>query len=291
MVNFEYLDDIERRRQVEDIFDYEAAGDRAEIAFDRGRGLYLAGCFADALAAYEQATQRSPRFLRAQASAIDTLLEMGLVAQAESQADSLLERYNSNTDLGVARAHCYVHRCRRRAAEGDVESAEFHYGLARTFCDIALEARPDSSYAWLRKGEVNLARRHKLSVSMARECFENARQQHDEWTFHVEVAMIAFDWGWYAEAEAWLVEAGKMDMGRACVWYWLGLTHMALRSKTNARECFGRALALDPNYGEAEQALLRCSPVRRIISFVTVRKRAKTTVWRSVRNAGHPRGD
>ena len=273
MVDFEYLDHIEQPVRTPEAGYASAAGDRAEAAFHRGRGLYLAGRFPESLAAYEEAVSASPRFLRAQAAQIDALLQMRLIAQAESQAESLLERHNRNTDIGVARARCYLFRSRRRAGRGKPDSAEFHYELARKFCDIALATRPDSSYAWLRKGEVNLARRHRLAVGMARECFENARREDPGWELLVEIGMIAYDWGWHREAEAWLTEAGAVAMDQAGLWHWLGLVRLALGEKLNARGCLEKALSLDPTHAQAEQALLACSPGLRVARFLSRRRR------------------
>lgn len=235
------------------------SADPARRAYEEGRALYLAGRFADALAAYERGLRQAPGFLRAHAAQVDTLLALDLTAQAESQAETLLDRYGSNTDLGVARAHAFLHRGRRLLEAGDLDAAAEQFEEAHRFLDIALTARPESRYARLRKGEAHLVRRRREALALAQECFLLAAREGDA-EGPLEAAAACLDWGWYDEAARQLDVVSARAPDLAATWYWRGRVALAQRRRREAEAAFGRALQLDSAHAEARAALEDCRP-------------------------------
>ena len=268
MANFDYLDRVEPRSDEPDAPEGVAPEADAGLLFDEGMGEYIAGNWHVALTAFGKATRIAPKYFRAQAAEIDTLIQMDLTAQGESQADFLLERYDANTDIGVARAHGYLHRYRVLSHTRDLDGAEFCYDRAREYLDIAIEKRPDSRTAWLRRLEAMLGRRHRTMMTRAGECFARACAGDDDWATRVMAGAIAYEWEWFHAADAWLTQALAIDWDLASGWYWLGLTRWAMRRRQNGLQCLRRALAIRPDYPAARNALEYASPVRRALSAV-----------------------
>jgi tetratricopeptide (TPR) repeat protein len=254
---FDYLDDIPRRE--EPLRARPMAGtDGAAAAFERGEGLFLEGRFGAALQAYESATELAPSFFRAHAAAIDALLALGRLDEAQTRAERLLDKFNRNADLGSACAHTYLHRCQRLRAAGDHEGAQERYRQAMQYCEIATESNPQSAYAWLRRGEAALAAIEGLRLLAASGCFQRAVGGRGDWALETHVGMIFLEWGWLGEAERWLAGAAERAPSCAAVRFWLGRTCLAGGEVQRARSWFQQALSLSGDYAEAKAGLAEC---------------------------------
>lgn len=262
-MDLDYLDDVQPAGEFQST-PGTYGDDPAESAFARGEQLYVMGRFDLAARAFEQAVHVSPRFLKAHAALVDAVLALGQVDRGEALAEDLLKKFNRNTDLGTARAHAYLERYRVRREEEDHESADFHYGLAKEFCKIATDATPGSSYAWLRSGEVALAKRTPGAPRTAQRSFNTALSCDRNWMTETKIGRIWAEWGWYNEAQQWLADAARTSPNRAGVWYWLGMAYLGGDRAGEAKGCFRKALGLQPQYEEARQALTQCSAPNRL---------------------------
>lgn len=269
MVDLDYMDDIPEEEQPSPPSDRAHGADRAETSFERGEALYLAGKFEGALEAHQRATQLAPRFYKAHAATMDALLALERVEDAENMGEELLKQFNRNTDLGTARAHAYLHRYGLLAgAPALQESADFNYQLAVQFCEIATDITPGSSHAWLRKGEVAVAKKEKFSLATGRKHFERAGAGMPSWEFETKVGMILYEWEWFGEAVKQLEKAADISGERACIYFWLGKALLACDKRGEAKECLQKALRIDSAYAEAEAALDECSPQSKAIGAI-----------------------
>jgi tetratricopeptide (TPR) repeat protein len=204
----------------------------AEQAFARGE-------FEAALRRYAKVLEFNPRNSRAWAGQVRMLIELGEFEEAKVWSDKALESFPQEPELLAAKAVAL-------ARTGDVQGA-----LA--FSDAAVEEQGDTPYVWLARGDVLFARKEKR----ADYCFEKAGLLAPRnWMVQWLASRIHYYYEKFAVALKFAQQALGLDSAQPAVWLQIGRCQEALGMAALAQTSYRQALELNPQYRQADQALL-----------------------------------
>jgi tetratricopeptide (TPR) repeat protein len=172
------------------------------------------------------------------------LVELNECQEAKLWADKALEKFPHEPELLAAKAVAL-------AREGDLQGA-------LCFSDAAIEERGDTPYVWLARGDVMLARNERR----ADYCFEKAMLLAPrDWFIAWLAARIRFYYEQFAMALKLLQQAVSWKADHFLLWLEMGLCQKALGLVGPARDSFGLARQLNPQYTEISLHLARLSQV------------------------------
>ena len=202
----------------------------AEEYFSRGDELYYSGNFEEALRIYARALGIDPAFERAWLGQVKSLVEMGEYPQAGVWANKGIERFPQSAALLSAKAVVL-------ARQGMVERAI-------GFSDSSLQVSGDSPFVWISRGQVFLAARNP---SGADHCFTKAFEGRDrDWQLHMEAGRIYLAAGEPDRAQLHFELVTQINPKNAFAWWNLGLCLERTVHTDRAKECFQKAVKLDP---------------------------------------------
>ncbi len=226
----------ERRQEQKPLVKDEAwYWSQASMAFENGD-------FEQALRLYSKVLEFNPQNAAAWTGQVRMLIELGEFREARLWADKALERFRSYPDLLAAKAVAL-------ARGGDLEGA-----LA--FSDSSIEETGDSSYVWLARGDVMLARREQR----ADYCFEKAALlAPKDWFVAWLAARIRFYYEQFVLALNLLQQAIEWKAGQFVLWLEQGRCQRELGLLSLAETSFSQARQLNPDCLEAASALVALS--------------------------------
>lgn len=204
----------------------------AEQAFERGE-------FEPALRRYAKVLEYNPKNSQAWAGQVRMLIELGEFQEAKVWADKALERFPRDAELLAAKAVAL-------ARAGDLQGA-----LA--FSDAAVEEQGDTPYLWLARGDVLSARKEKR----ADYCFEKAALLAPrDWVVQWLASRIHYYYEKFAVALKFAQQALGLDSTQPAVWLQIGRCQEALGMTALAQTSYRQALDLNPQFRQADLALL-----------------------------------
>lgn len=203
---------------------------------------FQSGNYEQALRAYSKVLEFNPQNAAAWTAQVRMLIELGEFREAKLWADKALERFPIWPELLAAKAVAL-------ARNGDLQAA-----LA--FSDASIEERGESSYIWLARGDVLLARREQR----ADYCFEKAMLlAPKDWFVALLAARIRFYYEQFVLALNLLQQAIEWNAGNFLLWLELGRCQQAIGLLNPALLSFTHARQLNPECREAELALVSLS--------------------------------
>lgn len=211
---------------------------------------FRGGDFERALRRYARALEEEPRCVPAWIGQAQMLIELGEHEEARLWAEKGLEHLPGDPGLMASQAVAL-------SRLGDTEGA-------RVFSDNAAEARGESAYVWLARGEVLLARREKPSDY----CFDRAvALGGGDWLWPWLVARALHFHGRFAAALKRAQAALAVAPEEAVVWLELALCQAGMGLGSHAAHSLGQARELNPRCAELERvtrALADCSGLNRL---------------------------
>src|SRR6185437_10107384 len=166
------------------------------------------------------------------------LVELNEFEEAKKWADKALERFPNEPELLAAKAVAL-------ARLGDL-------GAAIVYSDASIGERGETSYIWLARGDVQMARQEKR----ADYCFEKAfALSPNNWFIRWLAARIHHYYKKFALALKLVQEALSFDAGQGVLWLQLGFSQQALGLVEPARISFQHARQFDVQSGDADAAL------------------------------------
>lgn len=208
----------------------------------KGEGHYFAeaeahfrrGDFEGALRAFAKVLEHNSARTAAWSGQVRMLIELGEFPEAKLWADKALERYPKDPELLAAKAVAL-------ARMGDLKAA-----LA--YSDAAFEERGDTSYVWMARGDVMLARGERR----AEFCFERARVvSQQDWLVEWLISRAHYYYAQFAQALAAVQRVLAREAGFAMGWMQAGLCQQELGMTAVALGSYQRAIELDPRLDQA----------------------------------------
>ena len=230
-VNLEFNHEAEGRTQTPLVKDEAYYLAEAQSAFEQAQ-------FETALRSYAKVLEFNPKHILAWTGQVRALIELGEYQKARLWADQALERFPNESELLSAKAVAL-------ARSGDLQGA-----LA--FSDAAVEERGDTSYIWLARGDVMLAR----AEQRADYCFEKALALAPRnWFVAWLAARIRYFYEQFAPALKLAQQALEWNPGQSTLWLLTGLCQRQVGLTEAARISLHQARQLNPQCSEAAQAL------------------------------------
>ena len=233
-VNLEFEDESNRHGAQKPVAkDERYYLNHAHLEFENGN-------FQLALRFYSKVLEFNALNTEAWSGQVRMLIELGEFREAKLWADKALERFPNEAELLAAKAVAL-------ARNGDLEAA-------LVFSDAAVEERGDSTYIWLARGDVLLARQE----SMADYCLEKAVQMApNNWFVAWLASRIRLFYGKLAQALRMIDLAVEWNPGHFLVWLERGRCQHALRMLGAAEVSFTQAIQLNPECADANAELNR----------------------------------
>jgi len=212
--------------------------------FGEARTAFENGSFEPALRLYSKVLEFNPQNAAAWTGQVRALIELGEFREAKLWADKALEKFPQEPELLAAKAVAL-------GRSGDLQGA-----LA--FSDASIEERGDTSYIWLARGDVLLARRE----TRADYCFERALTiSPQDWFVAWLAARIRFYYEQFALALKLAQQAVELNAGHFLLWLELGRCQHALGLVGLARGSYAQAAQLEPHHAEVSKAMLQLAEV------------------------------
>ncbi len=213
------------------------------VAVDERRN----GQHENALRHYSRALELDKAPVNGWVGQVHMLIALGENPEAELWARKALELFKNNPDLLAARAQAL---CRT----GDLKSAQ-------ASCDAAIGQQGLSSYPWVARGELMLARKEDLDEY----CFDKATQLDSDWLIPLEIGAIYQHHGRMTRALSRTRRAVEQAPDHAYCWYRQGVCELALGLTTVAEKSFARCLQQAPKHEGARRELHELAQSRKTI--------------------------
>jgi len=214
--------------------------DKADAIYREAHHWLARGHFAKAAETFDQATRHDRSHYQATVGRTEALILLGREDEAARVIDEALQRFGRNPALGAARGHVFLHHD--------------NIDLALQCSDLATRMAPDSAYAWLIAGETRLAIRDGLWS--AEQSFETAQECNDRWPyFDMRIALAFLEWGHMKKALAALRSVVQTHKRLAFAWILYGDAYRLMKRTRDAKACYARAAALEPELESVQQAL------------------------------------
>lgn len=221
--NLEFGDELNQRQETHPVMrDGALCLKEAHSSFARGN-------FEQALRSYARTIEFEPGCAAAWTGQVRMLIELGEFQEARLWADKALEKFPEESELLAAKAVAL-------ARIGDLSAAML-------FSDAAVEARNETPYVWLARGDVLLARKERR----AEFCFEKALGlASGDWMIRWLIGRAYFHYQQFARALQSTRLALEAETGRAVLWILFGKCQMELGLSAVAANAFEQARQLDP---------------------------------------------
>ncbi|MDA1274454.1 MAG: tetratricopeptide repeat protein [Verrucomicrobia bacterium] len=221
--NLEFGDSFEelpsRQRAVKDGGYYLEA---AHAAFRQGR-------FEQALRAYSKVLEFDSRNLDAWTLQVRMLIELGEFREANLWADKAMEFFPDEPEALAVKAVSL-------ARLGNIQEALM-------FSDSSIEARGNTAYVWLARGDVFLARKE----GRAEFCFEKALGLFERGGFvYWLISRSCYFYKQFSLAFKYAHQAVSLDASQAILWLQFARCQLALGLSGPASNSFLQARQLDP---------------------------------------------
>ena len=216
----------------------------AMTAFENGR-------FEQALRSFSRILEYNPKNASAWTGQVRMLIELGEFDEAKLWADKALEMFPNEPELLAAKAVAL-------ARTGDLKAALL-------FSDASIEIKGSSSYVWLARGDVLLARREKPSDF----CFEKALALTPRsWFLHWLVSRVYAFYKQFSRALKMAQQAVALDASRAVTWVQFSRCQLALGLAGPATQSLQHARELDPHCVVPEHSKTSCPTIlRRLLGW------------------------
>src|SRR4051794_40802045 len=206
------------------------------------RAAFENGNFESALRFYSKVLEFNPQSASAWTGQVRMFIELGEFREAKLWADKALERFPHEPELLAAKAVAL-------GRSGDLQGA-----LA--FSDASIEERGDTSYIWLARGDVLMAR----EGTRADYCFEKALLLAPrDWFTTWLAARIRFYYNQFALSLKLLQQAVEWNATHFVLWLELGRCQQAVGLVGLAQNSFLQAQQLNPSSQQATEALEKLS--------------------------------
>jgi tetratricopeptide (TPR) repeat protein len=213
-----------------------------EFYFAEAGSAFENGQFEQGLRLYSKVLEFNPNNAGAWTGQVRMLIELTEFREAKLWADKALERFPHEPELLAATAVAL-------ARGGDLQGA-----LA--FSDASIEEHGDTSYVWLARADVLLARKE----SRADYCFQKALLLAPKsWFVAWLAARIHYYYKQFALALKQLQQAVEWNASHFLLWLELGRCQEGLGLLGPARTSYQRARELNPQCNEAHAALRQLS--------------------------------
>lgn len=198
--------------------------------------------FEAALRCYAKAIEFSPRCALAWTGQVRALIELGEFGEASLWADKALQQFPSEPELLAAKAVAL-------ARSGDVEGAI-------AFSDSSIAEHGETSYVWLARGDVLLARKERR----AEFCFEKALiLAARDWFVAWLAARIRAFYRQFSLALKLVQQSLELKPDHAVLWLFAGNCQKELGLTGAAQNSFRQAIELNPRCQEAKLAMAQLS--------------------------------
>lgn len=195
------------------------------------------GQYENALRFYSRALENDRLLVKCWLGQVQMLVLLDEWPEAELWSKKALELFPSNADLFAAQAQAV---CRQGNVSRAVELS-----------DGSLKQSGSSSYRWLVRGEIMLARKHDTD----RHCFDKAQQLDADWLVPLESALVYLHYRQPSKALVRAQRAVEKAPDQYYAWYVQGTCQMRLEHAQPARQSFERCLELSPRHVEAQARL------------------------------------
>lgn len=195
------------------------------------------GQYENALRFYSRALEDDRSLINGWLGQVQMLILLDEWPEAELWSKKALELFPSNADLLAAQAHAV---CRQGSL-----------GRAVELSDGSLKQSGSSSYRWLVRGEVMVARKQDTD----RHCFDKAMQLDSDWLVPLEISLVYLHHKQPAKALARAKRAVEKAPDQYYAWYVQGKCQIRLEQPQAARQSFQRCLELCPRHVEAQAHL------------------------------------
>jgi tetratricopeptide (TPR) repeat protein len=206
------------------------------------RSAFENGNFEQGLRFYSKVLEYNPKNATAWTGQVRMLIELGEFREAKLWADKALERFPNEPELLAAKAVAL-------GRSGDLQGA-------MAFSDASIEERGDTSYVWLARGDVLLARKE----TRADYCFEKALLLSPrDWFIMWLAARIRFYHEQYVLALKLIQLAVELNPANFLLWLEQGNCQQAIGLTGAAKTSFTQAEQLNPHNELVNHALIRIS--------------------------------
>lgn len=193
-----------------------------------------------ALSYFSRALQYDINLEEAWVGQLRCLIELQELQEAIIWSDRALERFPSSGQILAARA-----------------VAESRLGrpiAAMSYSDAAIGSRGESPYIWVARGEVLIP----ANPTNAKACFDKALElAPQDWAVRSWIARAWLVRGCHHLALEHLRHAVRLDPNRFTCWYWIGKCCEAFGEIEEAKRSYRRALAAQPAFTRARDAIRR----------------------------------
>ncbi len=192
-----------------------------------------------ALSLYSRALQYDANLESAWLGQLRCLTELQELQEALIWSDRALERFPKSGEILAARAVAEA-RLGRSSSAIQYSDAAFK------------EAGSSTPFIWIARGEVLIG----VNIMNANACFLKAVElSPQDCTVRAWVARSYMVNRCYAQALEHLRSAVRLDPNNFTSWYWLGKCCDALGETQEAKRAYGRAMAAQPTFSRARDAL------------------------------------
>lgn len=191
------------------------------------RTAFAQGHFEHALRAYAKVLEFNAKNATAWTGQVRMLIELKEFSEAKLWADKALESFPNEPELLAAKGVAL-------ARSGDLKAA-------LVFSDAAVEARGETPYVWMARGDVLLAREEKRADF----CFEKALTLAPrDWFLHWLNSRVYYFYKKFSRAFKLAQQALALDAGQAILWLQYGRCQLALGLIDPASNSFEQARQL-----------------------------------------------
>jgi tetratricopeptide (TPR) repeat protein len=196
------------------------------------------GQYENALRFYSRALEADRSLVKGWLGQVQMLIMLDELPEAELWSKKALELFPSNGELFAAQAQAV---CRQGG-----------FGRAASLSDGSLKQSGDSSYRWLVRGEIMVARKQDTD----RHCFDKAQQLDADWLTPLEISLIYLHYGRPSKALGRAQRAVEKAPDQYYAWYVQGICQIRLEHAQQARQSFARCLELSPRHADATARLV-----------------------------------
>ena len=205
---------------------------------EKADAAFLEGNFERALAFYSRSLQYDINLEESWVQQIRCLVELRELQEAVIWSERALTRFPNSAEVLAVRG---VAECRMSNIQA-----------ALRFADAALATKKITPYLWIARGEILIS----SNAANARACFLKAVEMvPGDIKIYAGIGRAYLVHGCNPEAAEYLQKAVRVDPHSYICWYWLGKCIEAMGDMKEAQNCYGRAIAANPAFGRARDAL------------------------------------
>lgn len=206
---------------------------------DKAEDVFSQENYERALAFYSRALQYDIDLEEAWLGQIRCLIELSELPEAITWSDRALQRFPNSPEVLSARGVAESRLGRQIAAIG--------------YSDAAFNSQKVTPYMWIARGEVLIPR----NAVNAKACFMKAVEMaSSDWRVRAWIARSYLVRGCHHQALEHLRHAVRLDPDRHTCWYWIGKCCESMGEINEAKLAYGRALAAQPAFTRARDALV-----------------------------------